>query len=254
MNASIKVSMIVLSTALLLGAGCAIGSSQYKTVNIEEALQNESEKIKPQEETPTNTQEETTMNTQDETAGTGLSGETQATTPTCKVYPTPPVPARVKKAYDGTVLPDGEIVSKQVRIKTAKGDIVFELFPGEAPCTVSNFVTLAKQGFYDGLTFHRVVPGFVIQGGDPLGDGSGHPGYRFDDEPVKLPYDKGIVAMANSGPNTNGSQFFVMLESQYLPPQYTIFGNVLEGMAVVEKIEMGDVMESVTIESTKTAS
>ncbi|MCR4278915.1 MAG: peptidylprolyl isomerase [bacterium] len=194
------------------------------------------------------------MNTQDETGNVDGAEETSQTVATCTVVPTPPTPSRVKKPFDGRVLPDAEILAKQVRIKTVKGDIVFELLPAEAPCAVSNFVTLIKQGYYDGLVFHRVVPGFVIQGGDPVGDGTGGPGYRFGDEPVKLSYDKGIVAMANAGPNTNGSQFFVMLESQYLPPQYTIFGRVLAGQDVVDKIQMGDVMESVTIEPIKTAS
>lgn len=98
------------------------------------------------------------------------------------------------------------------------------------------------------MTFHRVVPGFVIQGGDPSGNGTGGPGYTFDDEPVTLKYDKGIVAMANAGPNTNGSQFFIMLEDNpTLPPNYTIFGKVIKGQDVVSSIQVGDVMKKVTI-------
>ena len=101
-----------------------------------------------------------------------------------------------------------------VVIKTNKGDIHLDLNPAEAPMTVNNFVTLARDGYYDGMTFHRVVPRFVIQGGDPTGTGSGGPGYKFQDEAVKRPYKAGTVAMANAGPNTNGSQFFICLEDQ----------------------------------------
>jgi cyclophilin family peptidyl-prolyl cis-trans isomerase len=126
--------------------------------------------------------------------------------------------------------------------------INLELNPAEAPQTVNNFVTLARDGFYDGVTFHRVVPGFVIQGGDPTGTGRGGPGYRFNDEPVRRSYKAGTVAMANAGPNTNGSQFFICLEDQPgLPPNYTIFGDVTSGMNVVRSIRQGDVIESVTI-------
>lgn len=145
------------------------------------------------------------------------------------------------------VLPADEIHDKIVRIKTAKGDIAFELLDGEAPKTVSNFVALAKSGFYDGLTFHRYVPGFVIQGGDPNGTGTGGPGYKFEDEPVKLDYDAGIVAMANAGPDTNGSQFFIMLEDTPLDKLYTIFGRVTSGLDVVRSLRVGDRMISVTV-------
>lgn len=148
------------------------------------------------------------------------------------------------------VLPREDISNKIAALNTDKGVIKFELFDKEAPKTASNFVYLAKNKFYDGLTFHRVEPGFVIQGGDPKGDGTGGPGYQFPDEPVSRAYDEGIVAMANSGPNTNGSQFFIMLaDRKDLPKLYTIFGKVTSGMEVVKKIEVGDVMRSVTIES-----
>jgi len=134
-------------------------------------------------------------------------------------------------------------------IKTNKGDIHLQLNPAEAPTTVNNFVALARDGYYDGVTFHRVVPGFVIQGGDPTGSGSGSPGYKFQDETVRRPYKAGTVAMANAGPNTNGSQFFICLEDQpNLPPNYTIFGDTVSGMDVVRNIRVGDVMQSVTIE------
>ena len=134
-------------------------------------------------------------------------------------------------------------------IKTNKGDIHLELNPAEAPLTVNNFVVLARDGYYDGVTFHRVVPRFVIQGGDPTGTGSGGPGYNFKDEAVTRQYKAGTVAMANAGPNTNGSQFFICLEDQPgLPPNYTIFGDTVTGMDVVRNIRVGDVMQSVTIE------
>lgn len=136
----------------------------------------------------------------------------------------------------------------RVTIATAKGDIVMDLDPRLAPNTVNNFVTLAGQGFYDGLTFHRVVPGFVIQGGCPEGSGRGGPGYRFADEPVKGNYRDGAVAMANAGPDTNGSQFFICLGDQPgLPKQYNLFGHTIAGLDVIGQIAVGDVMQSVTI-------
>ena len=147
-------------------------------------------------------------------------------------------------------LPDERIVNKQVKIETSKGVIEFELYPEDAPKTVSNFVYLTEEGYYDGVTFHRVEPGFVIQGGDPLGTGTGGPGYKFEDESVTKEYDLGIVAMANAGPNTNGSQFFIMLDNNdTLPKDYTIFGKVTSGIEIVKQIEIGDVMTKVAIES-----
>lgn len=156
-------------------------------------------------------------------------------------------PAKRYTQFPG-VLPAGELQGKKAVIDTNKGQIQFEIFP-EVPKTASNFIFLANDGFYDNLTFHRVEPGFVIQGGDPSGNGTGGPGYKFEDEPVTRPYDKGIVAMANAGPNTNGSQFFIMLQTTNLPPNYTIFGKVISGQEVVDKIQVGDVMKKVSIES-----
>ena len=157
--------------------------------------------------------------------------------------------ADARPAHPGILGPD-RIFNKQVRMQTSKGEIVFELFGQEAPKTVSNFVALAEKGFYDGLTFHRVVPGFVIQGGDPEGTGMGGPGYKFEDEPVTRDYEAGIVAMANAGPNTNGSQFFIVLEDQpTLPKAYTIFGKVTKGMDVVRKIAKDDTMDAVRVEA-----
>jgi cyclophilin family peptidyl-prolyl cis-trans isomerase len=121
-------------------------------------------------------------------------------------------------------------------LSTSQGGITIELFSQEAPQTVNNFVFLARQGFYDGVIFHRTISGFMIQGGDPTGTGTGGPGYRFKDELVKRRYTRGIVAMANSGPNTNGSQFFIMHADAGLPPNYTIFGQVTDGLDVVDRI------------------
>jgi len=129
-----------------------------------------------------------------------------------------------------------------ITLETNYGRIVIETYNNDAPNTVNNFITLAEDGFYDGLTFHRVIKGFMIQGGDPNGNGTGGPGYKFDDElnpeteSYKNGYKKGVVAMANSGPNTNGSQFFIMTEDYPLPNAYTIFGKVTEGQDVVDTI------------------
>jgi peptidyl-prolyl cis-trans isomerase B (cyclophilin B) len=137
----------------------------------------------------------------------------------------------------------------QVTIATDRGDIVLELDPKLAPTTVNNFVVNARNGFYDGLTFHRVVPGFVIQGGDPEGTGRGGPGYRFADEPVRGEYTLGAVAMANAGPDTNGSQFFICIDDcrQKLQPLYNLFGYTVDGVDVAQQIKVGDVMRSVTV-------
>jgi len=134
-------------------------------------------------------------------------------------------------------------------ITTPKGEIVMDLDPALAPVTVNNFVTLARQGYYDGLTFHRVVPGFVIQGGCPEGTGTGGPGYTFADEPVKGDYHLGAVAMANAGRNTNGSQFFICIENLKgrLDKNYNYFGKVVEGMDVALDIAVGDTMDTVAI-------
>ena len=119
---------------------------------------------------------------------------------------------------------------------TSKGSISVELFASEAPNTVNNFVFLARDGFYDQTTFHRVVKDFMIQGGDPKGDGTGGPGYKFADEKVTRDYKRGIVAMANAGPDTNGSQFFIMHKDYDLPKNYVIFGQVTKGIEVVDTI------------------
>jgi cyclophilin family peptidyl-prolyl cis-trans isomerase len=129
-----------------------------------------------------------------------------------------------------------------VTIETNKGTIVFETYDADAPKAVNNFVTLAQKGFYDGVIFHRVIKGFMIQGGDPTGTGRGGPGYTFEDElnpntaSAKEGYRRGVVAMANAGPNTNGSQFFIMHADYPLPHNYTIFGKVVKGIEIVDAI------------------
>jgi len=143
-------------------------------------------------------------------------------------------------------------VSKMYRatISTDRGTIVMDLDPQLAPNTVNNFIGLARDGYYDGLTFHRVVPEFVIQGGCPEGNGRGGPGYRFADEAVKGEYTLGAVAMANAGPDTNGSQFFICIDdcTRKLTPNYNLFGHVTEGIDVAQATQVGDVMRKVEIE------
>jgi len=126
--------------------------------------------------------------------------------------------------------------SYSATIQTSAGTMTADLFAGDAPRTVNNFVFLAREGFYDGVIFHRVIKGFMIQGGDPTGTGRGGPGYKFEDEPVNRKYSRGTLAMANAGPNTNGSQFFIMHADYPLPPNYTIFGKLTSGEEVVDKI------------------
>lgn len=125
-------------------------------------------------------------------------------------------------------------------IRTDQGDITVKLFADEAPQTVNNFVFLARQGYYNGVIFHRTIENFMIQTGDPEGTGRGGPGYTFRDEPVRRRYTAGVLAMANAGPNTNGSQFFIVHGKDVnLPPSYTIFGEVEEGMSAVNAIATG---------------
>jgi len=124
----------------------------------------------------------------------------------------------------------------QAILTTDKGKIVVDLYADKTPITVNNFVYLARNNYYDGVIFHRTIPGFMIQGGDPTGTGAGDPGYKFDDEPFSGEYSRGTLAMANSGPNSNGSQFFIMHKDYPLPPNYVIFGKAVEGLDVVDAI------------------
>ena len=138
----------------------------------------------------------------------------------------------------------------RVTMTTSKGVIEIELYPQYAPKTVNNFVFLARESFYDGIVFHRVISDFMIQGGDPTGTGRGGPGYRFADEFVGNPliHERGVISMANAGPGTNGSQFFITHSPQpHLNGKHTVFGKVTAGLNVVDAIRQGDVMTSVVI-------
>ncbi len=134
---------------------------------------------------------------------------------------------------------------------TSRGPIVAELFPAEAPMTVNNFVFLARDGFYDGLKFHRVIADFMVQGGDPEGSGRGGPGYKFKDELTSAfkRHQVGSLSMANAGPNTNGSQFFIThVKTSHLDGKHTVFGQVTSGQDIVDSIRQGDTITSLTIE------
>lgn len=137
----------------------------------------------------------------------------------------------------------------KVQMETSRGLIELELYPEHAPKTVNNFIFLVKEGYYDGVSFHRVISNFVIQGGDPTGTGSGGPGYRFEDETAGNPlkHVRGAISMANAGPNTNGSQFFIAHSPQpHLDGRHTVFGKVVSGLDVVDAIRQGDLMVKVT--------
>jgi len=136
-------------------------------------------------------------------------------------------------------------------LKTSAGDITVELNAKMTSITVNNFIYLAKQNFYNNTIFHRVIKGFMIQGGDPNGNGSGGPGYRFNDESFTGEYVRGTIAMANAGPNTNGSQFFIMHQDNPLPKNYVIFGKILNGLEVIDKIATAPVEQSASGEMSK---
>ena len=133
---------------------------------------------------------------------------------------------------------------------TDRGQIKVELYPDKAPLTVASFVNLARKGFYDGLGFHRVIPDFMIQGGCPKGTGTGGPGYKFEDETNNgVRHERGVLSMANAGPNTNGSQFFIThVKTDWLDGKHTVFGKVTEGLDVVDAVKQGDAIKSVKIE------
>lgn len=141
-------------------------------------------------------------------------------------------------------------MSLTATLNTSRGPIQVELYPDKAPLTVANFVNLAKRGFYDGLSFHRVIPDFMIQGGCPEGSGRGGPGYRFEDETNNgLGHERGVLSMANAGPNTNGSQFFIThVATPWLDGKHTVFGKVVSGLEVVDAVKQGDTIDTVVIE------
>ena len=155
--------------------------------------------------------------------------------------------AKKKKAAPKNTNP---VKGKIATIETEKGTIILELFADKTPITCANFEKLASEGYYDGLTFHRVIEDFMIQGGCPLGTGTGGPGYNFEDEfDADLRHSgPGILSMANAGPNTNGSQFFIThVPCPWLDGKHTVFGRVIEGQNVVDSIEQGDIMTKVTV-------
>lgn len=213
---SLIVAMLVIIVALLAGAGVwYIRNKGGQQVTMAQEASKETPPA--QQATPDNKTKETnnTSNTSD------------------KSMTAPAMQIDQSKTYVAT-------------LHTSKGDIEIELNAKDTPITANNFVVLAKQGFYNGTIFHRVIKGFMIQGGDPKGDGTGGPGYRFNDEPVKGEYSRGTVAMANAGPNTNGSQFFIMHQDNPLPPLYVIFGHVTKGLDVVDAIAETPVRASAT--------
>src|SRR5438105_1236025 len=156
-----------------------------------------------------------------------------------KQYPAPPsMSIDPSKKYSAT-------------LETSSGTIVVDLFAKDAPTTVNNFVFLARDGFYDGTVFHRVIPNFMVQGGDPTGSGRGGPGYRFEDETKNNPnkHKVGSLSMANAGPNTNGSQFYIThIATDWLDGKHTVFGQVTGGQDVVNKIQQGDQLKTVTVQ------
>lgn len=159
------------------------------------------------------------------------------------------MPAQQPKSYNSPVPMTIDVNKKYTAlIKTAKGDLALELYPQDAPVTVNSFVTLARKGFYNGLTFHRVIPDFMAQGGDPSGTGTGGPGYKFQDEFSSRTHQAGSLSMANSGANTNGSQFFICYTPQpHLNGKHTVFGQLTQGMDVLKKLVNGDKMNEVII-------
>jgi cyclophilin family peptidyl-prolyl cis-trans isomerase len=196
------------------------------------------------------------------TAGPGAGSSPGPSTPPASVPPTSGPASQGSTAECPTAPPQpmagGE--SRVVTIETEKGPIEITVEADLGPLAAQNFVDLAACGYYDGVVFHRVIPGFVVQGGDPTGSGSGGPGYDFADDPVGVPYERGVVAMANAGPDTNGSQFFIVLDDAGgagLGPLYSVFGRVTDGMDAVDAIaEAADgenptnpiVMDRVTVE------
>jgi len=160
----------------------------------------------------------------------------------CSASPAP-------KSYNSPIPMVIDVNKKYVAtIKTVKGDIVCELYAADAPVTVNNFVSLARKGFYNGTTFHRVIPGFMAQGGDPTGTGAGGPGYKFQDEFSQRTHVTGALSMANSGPNTNGSQFFICYAPQpHLNGKHSVFGQCTQGMDVLSKLVNGDKINEIVI-------
>jgi len=209
---------IGLSLVILLGAGCANNKNLPQTKPPQD--------ITPQKTNTSQTTEETRIQTN--TTSTNLSTTTQKNNTNTKPmdlsqYKTPIMLVDQKKTY-------------VAKMKTTAGEMDIALNVINTPITANNFIFLAKKKFYDNVIFHRVIKDFMIQGGDPTGTGTGGPGYKFNDEPFTGEYTRGTVAMANSGANTNGSQFFIMHAENPLPPNYVIFGKVVSGLEVLDAI------------------
>jgi cyclophilin family peptidyl-prolyl cis-trans isomerase len=212
------VSIALLGCAMLLLAGC---SFQSEPVAKERPVDSLSLDRLKRDETDAKLAAENKAKQQ---AAENVPSSQSMTPPMKKQYPQAPAMAiDPAKRYTAT-------------LATEKGTITIDLVAGMTPKTVNNFVFLAREGFYDGVVFHRTIPGFMIQGGDPDGTGAGGPGYRFADEPFTGEYTRGTIAMANAGPDTNGSQFFIMHADYALPPNYVIFGKVTQGLEVVDAI------------------
>jgi len=181
--------------------------------------------------------EENQKNIEDQVAKSSLiPGETSPAADTVKGEATASTNNEPKQWEAAPVVTVDTSKTYTATIKTTSGDMAFELFVSETPITVNNFVFLANNDFYNGTKFHRIIKDFMIQGGDPLGNGTGDPGYKFNDEKVTRDYVRGTLAMANSGVNTNGSQFFIMTKDTPLPKNYTIFGKLVSGDNVLQRI------------------
>lgn len=219
-----KLSLSIVCACVLL-AGCTFETASVKKNNTEKDASSSVQFGSRQNEVPADTKQE-----KQQPAAQKQPAPVQTHQPTTSMNTN-------KKSY--TVAPTMQIdAAKQyvATVKTALGDIEIKLHAKETPITANNFVFLAREKFYDNVVFHRTIKGFMIQGGDPTGTGMGGPGYKFNDEPFTGEYKRGIVAMANSGANTNGSQFFIMHADTSLPKNYVIFGEVIKGMEVVDKI------------------
>jgi len=237
MNIKISLSIVSLLAFALFGAGCAGNTATDSTYPI----------VDDQNKAPAAV--ETTPEPQGRPESSEVSTATDSNTITDS---TSTADVSMNKTYSFPGVLPAQEVEKKVRIKTNKGDILVQVDSKAGPNAASNFMYLVKEGFYNGTIFHRVIPGFMIQGGDPTGTGTGGPGYRFKNDPVAgLPektltiqgttmsapvYEKGVLAMANAGPDTNGSQFFIMVADYPLSPDYSIFGKVIEGQDVADAI------------------
>jgi len=237
MNIKISLSIVSLLAFALFGAGCAGNTATDSTYPI----------VDDQNKAPAAV--ETTPEPQGRPESSEVSTATDSNTITDS---TSTADVSMNKTYSFPGVLPAQEVEKKVRIKTNKGDILVQVDSKAGPNAASNFMYLVKEGFYNGTIFHRVIPGFMIQGGDPTGTGAGGPGYQFKNDPVAgLPektltvqgttmsapvYEKGVLAMANAGPDTNGSQFFIMVVDYPLSPDYSIFGKVIEGQDVADAI------------------